>query len=485
MSDVLFIQELFTEYMGIMYISAVLKQNHISTDILISKNIRDIINYVSICKPKIIGFSVITGLHKFPVTVSKIIKKEFPDIKIIAGGAHPTFFQEYINEDVFDAICVGEGEYPMLYFYKYTIGEIDIDAVPNIIFKKNGKIYRNKLSNLIEDLDSIPFADRELYDKYEFFKNYPTKSVLCLKGCPYNCSYCYNGRMKEIYRNKGKYVRTRDPQKIIEGILILKQRYRSLSTISFTGDVFFYDKKWVKELLMLYKEKINLPYITSITANFIDEEIGKLLRISNCKGMYFGIESGNEWIRKEILNKNISNQVILKTAQILRKNKIPYRTYNILGLPTETIENMLETINLNVKIKTNYPWCSIFIPYPGTRLYEIAKENGEIESDFSINDIPPSFMEKSVLKRKDVEQIENLHKFFITAVKFPFLIPLIKKIIKLKPNIIFKLWFGLTYALSIMFSEHLSFKDVIMMVLENYKFFISSRRKNFTREEKL
>ena len=208
----------------------------------------------------------------------------------------------------------------------------------------------------------------------------------------------------------------------------------------------------------------------------IDDKMAALLKKANCKVIYYGIESGNEKIRKNVLNKNISNKDIIKTAAILKKYNIKFRTCNILGIPGESIDNMFETIYLNAKIKTDYPWCAIFTPYPGTELFDIAVKHREIDKDFSFDNVPPTFMEKSILKRNDIDLIENIQKFFITAVKFPSFIPFIKKLIKLKPNIFFRLWFGLTYMISFMKSQRRSFFSAVILTLKNYVFFISKRK---------
>ena len=477
MTDVLFIQDLFYQYSGVMYLSAILKKNKISTDLLVEKNSEKILQYISFNKPKLVCFSVMTGMHKFPIMLSKKIKEHFPDIKILAGGPHPTFFPEYIQKGNFDAICIGEGDYVIKEYYDYVLDKQSIKRVPNIVFKKKGKVHKNPVINLVDPLDELPFPDRELYDKYRFFRNSSVKFLLSSRGCPFNCSFCYNKKKKSIYANKGKYLRFRSPENIVNEILEMKKRYKNLKTIFFEVDTFFCNKKWVINLLNLYAEKINLPFITSITANMIDDETGKLLKRANCKVLYFGIESGNEKIRKEILNKNISDEDIIKTAKILKKYNIKFRTCNMLGIPTETIDNMFETIYLNAKIHTDYPWCAIFTPYPGTELFEIAVGNKEIDKDFSFDDVPPTFMEKSILKRNDIDLIENIQKFFITGVKFPFLIPFIKKLIKLRPNIIFRLWFGLTYMISFMKSQRRSIFSALLLVLKNYVFFITRKNK--------
>ncbi len=172
----------------------------------------------------------------------------------------------------------------------------------------------------------------------------------------------------------------------------------------------------------------------------MDEEVIKILKDSGCHTLSFGIETGNERLRNELLNKRITNTHILEIGHLLKKYKLKFMTFNMIGLPNETIENALETIELNIKIGTEYPRCSILTPYPGTKIA------GRFRDKMKINDIYSTYQQSEIsFDVPQPKELINLHYFFQTAVIFPYLFRLIKKLITFPPNILFRLWWAIVY----------------------------------------
>ena len=335
------------------------------------------------------------------------------------------------------------------------------------LVKEGDKVTKNELRPLINDLDTLPILDRELYyDKYPTLKNKSTKLIITTRGCPYKCTFCFNKSMQDLYKDKGKYVRYCSTDRIIEEIKNIVNKYGA-KTIHFTDDVFILNKKRLRELFKKLKDaKMKIQYICLVRADIIDEELVIMLKESGCVSVFWGLQSGNEAIREQMLKTNVSNNQIYKAVKLLKKHKIKYRAYNIIGLPGETVENVYETLNLNIKLKTDYPWCAIFAPYKGTEIVDYAISNGFLKEE-DLNNISESFHKTSVLKNEQINEIINIHKFFQTAVLIPWTLPLIKKLVKLPPNKIFELWFGLIYTYVFIISEKQSIKETMSMVL-NY-----------------
>jgi len=145
----------------------------------------------------------------------------------------------------------------------------------------------------------------------------------------------------------------------------------------------------------------------------------------------------------------------------------------MLGLPGETLQDALETIYLNIAIGTDYPWCSLYYPFPGTELAQIARDNGLFEPSEKLSE--PSFFKKSFIKSKFNREFANLQKLFFYAVKFPLFIPVIKKLIRLKSNIFFDFAFLLGYAYCYIFSENKSLKEIFSIGFRNVITFFFSR----------
>ena len=477
MAKILFLQNQWSQYLGVMYISAVLKKNGHRCELTISNNINKITKELDSIQPDIVAFPAMTGMHRWVLETAKNIKQKSKDVLIVIGGHHPTYFPQVIENDGVDVICRGEGEYPMLDLANAVDNKNEIRNIPNLWVKQKSDIYKNDLRPLVQNLDELPFCDRDIYSKYSIFRYETTRMFITSRGCPFSCSYCYNQKLQELYKGKGKYLRRRSAENIIGEIKQVKNSH-NLNTVYFMDDTFTFDKNWVLEFLKKYKSEVNMPFICLGTANHLkDEELVKGLKEANCYSVFFGIESGNEKTRKGILNKKISDEEIVQSAKNLKKYKIKFRTYNMVGLPEETIEDVYKTIDLNIKIKTDFPWCSVFTPYYGTPLFDYAVKKGLLEKSTSPDAFYSSFFGHSLIKQKDIDEITNIQRFFQTAVLFPVLLPLVRKIVKLPTNIFFTLWFGLIYFFVFIRSEKRNLFWTALYTIRNAQFFLEKKVK--------
>jgi radical SAM superfamily enzyme YgiQ (UPF0313 family) len=444
MAKIAFIQSLFFELAGIQSLSALLKINGHTVDLFIDTE-KNIINSLKAFKPDICGFSCLTEDYLWISKISNAIKNT-PELRktlIIIGGPHPTFYPEVIEEDPnIDIICIGEGEYAMQELADTIDKGGDYTNIQNLWVKRNGNIYKNKVRPLIDDLDSIPPFDRDLHFKYKHLRNKPFKYFFAGRGCPYKCTYCLNHAIRDIYKNKGRYIRYRKAESVIKEIKYIKSIV--LKVVCFADDIFILDRKWSLNFLTLYKKEVNLPFRCNIFINLVDEEIVSALKDAGCNYVMFGIESGNEEIRKRILHKYISDEVIIKVSQLLHKYKINFSTSNMFGFPGETLENALETIKLNARIHPTTTWASVFQPYPKMDITEYAIRNNYLDPQDLKKKAYDSFLD-SPIKGNDIKKIFNLHKFSLITIKLPWLLPLVKLLIKLPPNKLFYYIYALSY----------------------------------------
>lgn len=143
----------------------------------------------------------------------------------------------------------------------------------------------------------------------------------------------------------------------------------------------------------------------------------------------------------------------------------------MFALPQETLEDAFQTVRLNIRIKTDYPWSSLFQPFPGTQLSEFACEHGLIDATSCFE---ASFFEKSLLRLPERREIENLHRLFFYAVKFPFLFPFIKKAIRWNLKGLYNILFLLGYLWSFKKSERISFLETVRIGMGNFRNFFTS-----------
>jgi len=445
MARIAFIQDALYEYFGPMYLSAVLKKGGHQTEIFVLTEDKDVIDSLKKYKPDMIAFSVVSGLHGWALKYALKIKKHF-DAPILFGGPHPTFFSQVIEEIPVDIIAIGEGEYSLLELAdSIDKGEIDY-KINGLWFKKDGKIIRNPNRPLVQDLDNLPFPDRDLYySKYPFLKTFPTKRFITSRGCPYNCSFCYNHTMKGMFKGMGAYLRRVSPERVIAEVKYAISKY-PMKSVRFIDDSFTLDHEWLKKLLILYRREIKHPFSCLVRANELDEEIISLMAKANCTSVAFGVETGSQKMRNLLLHKGLSNDQIINAAKLLRKYKIKFGTYNMIGLPGETIDGAINTMKFNAEIKVDFPNATIFQPYPNTELAQYCIDNGYLDESFNIDSLSSMF-QASVLKSEYKDQFTNLEKFFNIGAKYPFTIHLIKKLIKARPNKLYDLIGLVSYGL--------------------------------------
>lgn len=443
MAKIVFVQNSFFDIGGPMAISAYLKSHGHQVDLLIEKAEGNFLTTLKKLNPDLVAFSFVSMQREWVLQCSEKIKKNL-NVKIVCGGIDPTFFPDIINYPSIDMVCIGEGEESILELMNSLDESKDITKdINNFWIKKNNEIYKNDVRPLIEDLDLLPIPDRSIYyDRYKFIRNYPVKRFVVGRGCPYSCIFCCNKELKNIYKGKGKYVRRQSVEKTIEEVKYIVNNYKT-RMIDFSDDEFIFDLKWLTEFSERYKKEIGIPFTCLVRINLVTEDIARLLKESGCTTVQFGIETGNEELRNKVLKKKLKNEDIIRGAAILKKFGFKINTYNMFNIPGETIENGFETVELNQRIGTDYPWSSIIQPFPGTEILKIVSSKKDVNDNNIAKHL--DFYSTSIIKQRDSSKLINLEKFFYISVRFKSLNFIIKKLIFLPPNFIFKIIFILTF----------------------------------------
>ncbi len=395
-------------------------------------------------KPDIAAFSAVTGYHHWVVSLAELIKNNYSSsVKTVIGGPHATFFPEIINEPSIDFVCRGEGEGALKDLADCLDQGGDTSKIRNMWTVRDGKLIKNDIRPLIDNLDELPFPDRTDYYKYKHLYENPVKRLISGRGCPYDCAFCFNHSSKKLYENKGKYVRRRSPENVIEELQQILDMV-PVKTFRFEDDLFGSQKQWLRSFNRLYAEHIRKPFICSIRADLMDEEIISGLKEAGCINVIFGIETGNEKLRNEVLRKSLTNEQIIRAGALLKKYNMNFCTTNIFGIPGETYENASETIQMNLNLKPTFVWCSIFQPYPRTQLGDMLQKSDKV-GKIDCGEIDPNYHNKSILKQKDINRSVNFHKFFYVVFRWPWTFAIVKKLVKLPPNPLFLMIHRLTF----------------------------------------
>ncbi len=304
-------------------------------------NDKEIFKQLKTYQPDLIAFSVVTFDYQRALHYAEIFKKICPKAKIVFGGIHVSSVPEVvIANDCIDYVVIGEGEIAFLGIIKNIEKGDSSEPIINTWYKSKDKtIIKGKQAGFIQDLDSLPHFDKEIWEEISPLKSYYL--TMTSRGCPYNCSYCFNHFFRNIPEEKTNYIRRRSVKHVLEELKANKEKYK-LETIEFWDDIFIFDKKWLKEFLEEYKKEISLPFKCYIHVNLFDEEIAIWLKDAGCKWVDFGIQNINEEYRKKYLKRNETNANIIKALQILKKHKIVSFADYIIGLPGDTIEHYEE-----------------------------------------------------------------------------------------------------------------------------------------------
>ncbi len=447
---------------GIMSLSAVLRGQGHRCEVFLGGAERDLLKAAARSRPDAIAFSLSTAEHKW-LRKTAAEAKERLDVPVIVGGPHPTFYPDIIHEDRnIDAICIGEGEEAAVEFFSRLESGRSVRDVRNIWAREDGRIHRNPVRRLNEDLDSLPFPDREIYyGRYGFMRNSSIKRFLASRGCPYDCSYCHNHALKELYRGKGKYVRFRSAGNMIEEIKKVARDY-GMKRLTFSDDTFILDRKWLEGFLSRYRREVGIPFNCNVRANLVDEAVVRKLKDAGCSSVAIGVESGNEKIRTCALNKHITDRQILDSCRLFRKYRIKVKAFNMVCLPRETLKEAWETVRLNAELKPDLSTFGILQPYPGLGITDYAISAGYLPKSHSLEALDEFKDSHPVIRSKDEKRIENLSSFGLICTKHPGLIPIVRRLIRLPPNRLFRLFSNATYGYYTMRMFGLSLRELVV-----------------------
>lgn len=396
--------------LGLGIISSLLKKNNhkvelIDTTFKISK--KQIIKKIKDFNPDIVGVTAATNDLYNAINICNLIKK-IKKIPIVCGGYHATISpSDIINQDCFDVAAIGESEYSFLKFIEsIEKGKLNY-KIKNLWFKKQGKIIKNSIENLNQDLDKLPFADRKIFDYQKYIdSNRGLATFMSSKGCPFMCSYCINKVLIEKYKGKGNYLRFRSINNLFEEIKKVIKTY-SVKEIEFYDDTFTLDKKRLKEFCEKYPNEIRLPFYINARVNAVTKEDFLMLKKAGCIRVSIGIEAGDSEIRNPILKRNQTEEQIINTFKWAKQAGLKTYSFNMIGIPYENKESIRKTIELNKKITPDYVGVSIFNAFKGTELYNLCLEKNWLNKKYSksyfqsTNVNHPNFTIKQLKKIRD------------------------------------------------------------------------------------
>jgi anaerobic magnesium-protoporphyrin IX monomethyl ester cyclase len=333
--------------------------------------------------PRLICYTAVSTQYDFIAGVAAYVANHHPKIIQMIGGSHASLNPRDVITGPFNALCVGEGEFPTLEFVSRL--EADHEEVPggiaNLWVKCEGKIERNPPRPFLKDLGILPFPDRDIWTEWLVPLPNPRYSVLLGRGCPFECTYCSNHALKRLAA--GPYVRYRLPDSILSEIQDLVARFPTIHEIYLETETIGLHRDWILDLcakLETFNIGRRLPVTFGTNIRIIPEcdfsDIFAAMSKAHFSFINIGLESGSERVRREILHRNYSNEDLIRTVTQARAQGLRISLYNLIGIPGETVADFELTVRMNRICRPDWHFTSIFYPYPGTRLHSLCEDRG-------------------------------------------------------------------------------------------------------------
>jgi radical SAM superfamily enzyme YgiQ (UPF0313 family) len=298
---------------------------------------------------------------------------------VVVGGVHATYAPEDVSAmpDV-DYTCVGEGEEALRELCAVLERGGDPGGIGSFWVKRGDGIVRNPPRTIVDDLDALPDPDLSLFDVPGLYTaRQGVFTYLMSRGCGFHCTYCSAHTLMRVAPRTGKFWRFLSPAHAAGQLARLLRTYLpEAKLVSFGDAIFMPNRKWLAEFVPLYRRHVGLPVSCNMRADMVHEETAALLRELGVRTVRLGVESGNPHMTRDVLQRSLDVADLRRAYRLLREAGIERWSYNMVGLPTETLPMALETVRLNAELDPELALAFIFYPYPGTDLHRLCREKG-------------------------------------------------------------------------------------------------------------
>lgn len=380
------------ENIGIQSLSAVLKEAGFATRLFFEPELFDdwivripglirtfddserVIEETAAWKPDLVLFSAVTYDYAWARGVAERLRSGL-DTTVAFGGIHATSVPGTVMENGFiDFAVQGEGEGAVVRLAEHVTEGASLEGVPNLWRRRDGEtIPPGTLTPLIQDLDTLPFADKELhYNASDHFRIGYT--IVSGRGCPNSCTYCHNNLQRKLYPVAG-YLRRRSPGNVIAELESARERY-GFDFVRFSDDNFCYDVDWLEAFCDLYAERVKVPFWIFIHPSTSSTRIVEALRRAGCAEVQMGIQTLDPDVRRDVIRRGETDGEIVETLRMLGEAGIRCSTDFIINLPGHDEEALVSAIRFfraNRPDRINTFWINY---YPGLDITEHAMEKG-------------------------------------------------------------------------------------------------------------
>ncbi len=357
--------------------------------------------------PDLVGVSLTTRQWLRARELLAALHERLPALPVVAGGLHPTFAAESVLASAgVDFICLGEGEGAIVELagrLERDGADADVSDIRNI---QTRGAPRPTLRPPVEPIDDLPFMARDMLDEHHGVVHMVTQ-----RGCPYPCTYCGARQLADLYAGGyADYGRRRSHANVFAEF----ERLRAtgpLNYVIFLDDTFTIQRDWIRVFCREYAERVQVPFSVHARAETVSETLIGELAAAGCRHIVFGVESGSERLRREVMRRHVDNQRLRDVFRWSRDAGLIATANYIIGTPGETRADIDMTLALHDELQPDDFGCFVFYPYAGTALHALCRERGYLPEDF---DELPANHRHSVLRLPDLtpEDIEHYYERF-------------------------------------------------------------------------
>ena len=397
---------------GLAAISAVLKENGHETQ-LVNLNEKlppvptteDLMDMIREWQPGMVAFSTITQQYPKARELAQSLRDaesagslDVPPL--VVGGIHPTLVPEEVMADgVWDHVGRGECEYALLELVQRIEGGESPDDVQNFVSWNDGvrpdgppesKDWRVNPVGEFPELKELPEPD---YSLFETDRITASKggwfSLMSSRGCPYRCSYCLNHKIIDLYREdlgrgvaKLNAFRFRPADLMMDEIRTVLKNHKGIETFIFDDDLFTQNVEHALEMCKAYEEsEVNIPFVVNAHVKRLDPRVAQALASAGAKILKMGIECGSQRVRSKVLKRHMTKSDIIETVESSEEYGLHTSAFVMIGLPTETRDERMETVDILAESRVGRFRCSYFFPFPGTDSWQMSVDAGHVDLD--------------------------------------------------------------------------------------------------------
>jgi radical SAM superfamily enzyme YgiQ (UPF0313 family) len=337
-------------------------------------------------EPDLIGFNVVETAFDTVARITEELRQEH-GVPIIWGGTTPTLQPERCLEYA-DLVCVGEGDEAIVELAQIIDQGGDWHNVQNIWCTTGDEVVKNPCRPLIQDLDSLPFPDYSLDDRYLIDDDQLTPRcdlprwegsyiTMTSRGCPFSCTFCSEPAERALYDGQ-KYFRRRSPGSAIAELRHAKEHYGP-NFVWFYDNLFTTNRRWIREFAEAYRTEIDLPFFCYTYPGCAAEDTLVMLRDCGLAKITCGMQSGSQRILWEVFRRKTARRAILETAKLMERLGLDYDFDLISNNPFETEADLVETLELLLEMPSRFKLNFLsgvnkLAIFPQTQLYHMVQE---------------------------------------------------------------------------------------------------------------